>query len=499
MVPNVHIDEGSPMLTCRFRRFFCHCPGILMLLLVLRAGQAEGGGRTVVGYYPDWNRSSYPPSMILYRNLTHVAHAFLIPNADGSLGGTSGFAFPALVQSAHQAGVKVVVVLGGWGQSGGFSPMAADTAARRRFVQNVKAFCQANSYDGVDLDWEYPANLTDRGNLTILVHELRQALTGLQPPLSISMAVPAGNWTGQWFDFTSMVNDFDWLGIMTYDYYGSWTSKSGPNSPLYGRWSVNDQGWIDDSFSYYNVTRAVPATKLLIGIPFYGWAFDAATMYGISTGASQKSYQSIAPLIGQGWTRYWDSEGRVPYLINGASTQVMSYDDTTSLRVKCEYVVAKGIEGAIVWAIGQDYVNGGQPLLDALGRGLGLVTGVKPDEESLAPTSFALHQNYPNPFNPTTTMRFQIPNSPPAGWEHNGRAGTSQTPENHLGFVSLRVYDVLGRDVATLVNDRLPAGTYTVPFNGSRLASGVYYARFTVTDEMGQVKYSKVNKLLMTK
>jgi len=482
------------MLIRLLRPFARHWTGLLLLLLFLYAGQAEGGGLMVVGYYPDWIRGSYPHSVIPYRNLTHIVHSFLIPNGDGSLSGTSGFAYPALVQGAHQAGVKVVVALGGWDQSGGFSPMAADTAARRKFVQNIKAFCQANNYDGIDLDWEYPANAVDRANLTILVHELRQAFAGLQPPLSISMAVPAGNWTGQWFDFSSMKDDLDWLGIMTYDYHGSWTSTSGPNSPLYGKWSVNTQGWIDDSYTYYSVTRAVPTAKLLIGVPFYGWTFNASTMYGASTGASQKQYQDIAPLIGQGWTRYWDSEGRVPYLINAAATQVISYDDTASLRVKCEYIVAKGIQGTIVWALGQDYVNGGQPLLDALGRGLGLVSGVEPDEESLTPTTFALYQNYPNPFNPTTTMRFQIPES------------KSQTPENVLGFgiwnltfVSLMVYDVLGREVATLVNDRLPAGTYTVPFNASALPSGVYFYRLQAHISDGGQFYVETRKLVVTK
>jgi chitinase len=475
---------------------------------MLHAGRADGGGRTAVGYYPDWNRSSYPPSMILYRNLTHVAHAFIIPNTDGSLGGTSGFAFPALLQSAHQAGVKVVVSLGGWGQSGGFSPMAADTAARRKFVQNVKAFCQTNGYDGVDLDWEYPANITDRANLTILVHELRQAFAGMQPPLSISMAVPAGNWTGQWFDFASMVNDIDWLGIMTYDYYGSWTSQSGPNSPLYGSWSVNNQGWVDDSFTYYSVTRGVPPAKLLIGVPFYGWVFTAATMYGASTGASQKHYQSIAPLINQGWTRYWDSEGRVPYLINSAATQVISYDDTASLRVKCDYIVAKGIQGAMVWAIGQDNVGGGQPLLDALGRGLGLVTAVSLDEGSLTPTSFVLYQNYPNPFNPTTTIRFSVPSGRadrPESVEQipNSQYETSAAPPESgflsVRFVSLRVYDVLGREVATLVNDRLPAGTYAVPFNASALPSGVYFYRLQAGTSDGRQVQVETKKLVLAK
>ncbi len=74
------------------------------------------------------------------------------------------------------------------------------------------------------------------------------------------------------------------------------------------------------------------------------------------------------------------------------------------------------------------------------------------------PGVFALEQNYPNPFNPTTAIRFTIP------------AGTNE-------IVELRVYDMLGREVATLVNDRLQAGNYRVEVNGAHLASGVYLYR----------------------
>ena len=172
----------------------------LTLLVASCAGSAQPGNPTIVGYYPDWNRGSYPHNAIPYQNLTHIAHTFLIPNGDGSLGGVSGFAYPQLVQAAHQAGVKVIAVLGGWGGSGGFSGLAADSASRRRFIEILKNFCLTNGYDGVDLDWEYPANTTDRTNLRVLVHELREAFTGVNPPLTIFLAVPAGDWWGRWFD-----------------------------------------------------------------------------------------------------------------------------------------------------------------------------------------------------------------------------------------------------------------------------------------------------------
>jgi hypothetical protein len=69
------------------------------------------------------------------------------------------------------------------------------------------------------------------------------------------------------------------------------------------------------------------------------------------------------------------------------------------------------------------------------------------------PDSYDLAQNYPNPFNPSTTIRYQLPQD---------------------GMVTLKVYDILGSEVATLVNEQKPAGRYEVNFDASRLASGVY-------------------------
>ena len=81
-------------------------------------------------------------------------------------------------------------------------------------------------------------------------------------------------------------------------------------------------------------------------------------------------------------------------------------------------------------------------------------------------TEFELHQNYPNPFNPVTVISYSLPQS---------------------GIVNLKVYDLLGKKVAALVQDYQPAGKYKVEFNASSLSGGIYYYEI-ITSEFRQTK-----------
>ncbi len=90
------------------------------------------------------------------------------------------------------------------------------------------------------------------------------------------------------------------------------------------------------------------------------------------------------------------------------------------------------------------------------------------ESKSQSPNAFSLEQNYPNPFNPTTKLSFVIPARPAGG--------------GHSSLVSLKVFDLLGREVATLVNEPKDAGEYRVVFDASNLSSGVFLYRLQVGD-----------------
>jgi hypothetical protein len=84
------------------------------------------------------------------------------------------------------------------------------------------------------------------------------------------------------------------------------------------------------------------------------------------------------------------------------------------------------------------------------------------------PTEFLLEQNYPNPFNPTTKIRFSIPTSPQSPPYQGGEAKQGW-------FVQLKIYDVLGNEIATLVNEEKKTGIYEVKFDATGITSGMYF------------------------
>jgi len=111
--------------------------------------------------------------------------------------------------------------------------------------------------------------------------------------------------------------------------------------------------------------------------------------------------------------------------------------------------------------------------IDTTSSALDVVEEIIPEGPSVGifsdnlPKEYSLSRNYPNPFNPTTKIKFTIPQNPLLSPIYQrGDKG---------GLVTLKVFDILGNEVATLVNEQKPAGTYTVEFNASNLSSGIYF------------------------
>jgi GH18 family chitinase len=326
-----------------------------------------------MGFYTYY--SGLDPSLVPWAQLSHVAHAFLGLGSDGSLTPPSGYLNPALNAAAHAHGVKILASIGGAGSGATYSAMSADPAARAAFVNNAYAFLLANAYDGVDLDYEFPSNATDRANLNLLVQALRARFNAGGQAWLITGDLNWGSYYGQWWDVATLKSSMDWFNLMEYDMFGSWSGYSGHNAPLNDSTLPGGAAFSGTngsaSVAYY-LGRGVPPQQLVYGIAAYGYRYDTAALYqacaaGDCSSANNWPYSAVAAAIGSGWTRSWDASASSPYLTSSNGLQVISYDDPQSVLAKAQAMVwTHNLGGTFVWELSQDLVGSTHPLVAAM-------------------------------------------------------------------------------------------------------------------------------------
>ena len=158
------------------------------------------------------------------------------------------------------------------------------------------------------------------------------------------------------------------------------------------------------------------------------------------------------------------------YLFEGRSDGVyLSADDGVTWVQKNEGL--PGNPSIETLYINNNYIYAGTSQYDAWKRPVPDLVGVANNNTSI-PQTYSLHQNYPNPFNPNTVIGYDLPKA---------------------GFVKLTVFDLLGREVAVLVNQRQNAGSFKAAWDGSNNSSGVYYYKLTSGN------FTQTNKMILVK
>lgn len=342
-----------------------------------RAAAPEGGGE-VVGYYASWAAGQgYGPEDIPAERFTQINYAFA-----GIAEGRAVLSDPVRDERnlrgltalrEKNAGLRVVLSLGGWDESVGFSDAAASAKSRGVFVESCLDLILRHGLDGVDLDWEYPVSggapgvvhrPQDRENFTLLLRDLRAALDrqgrrdGKRYLLTIAGAVSGGYLAN--IEPQAVAEIVDHIFLMAYDLSGPWDACAGFNAPLYAPSDgpSRSRASVDGGISAW-LGRGVPAEKLVLGMPLYGYIYQGAGSRNNGLYQSFRSGQSVP------WNRIKDGclrqgayrqlrhqEAEVPYLYgNGA---FLSYDDPDSIAAKAELARRRGLGGVGFWELSQD-------------------------------------------------------------------------------------------------------------------------------------------------
>jgi chitinase len=394
-----------------------------------------GGAKTVLGYFVQWGiyGRGYRVKNIDTSNsaakLTHINYAFgnvrnnrcevglTIPSDPNTGAGGDAFAdytkafgaaesvsgtadtwdqplrgnWNQLKQlKAKYPNIKVLISLGGWTWSRGFSS-AARPENRQAFVAScIDAYIRGNLpvtdgaggagaaagvFDGIDLDWEYPVacglscgSAEDNANFTALLAEFRRQLDAVRPGLLLTIAAGAGVDKIRVTDPATYHQYLDFINVMTYDFHGAWDPQTNHHSALYASPadpSTGDQRSYNsnDAIQAFR-SRGVPAAKLNLGIGFYGrgWTNVSSANNGLyqsgsaAPGTYEAGIEDYKVLKTKSGSHYTDATARAHWLLSG--NQFWSYDDPALVFEKMQYVKNQSLGGAFFWEFSGDDAQG---------------------------------------------------------------------------------------------------------------------------------------------
>ena len=317
------------------------------------------------------------PREVNYALYTHLCHAFVTAGPDGVINKGRGAPSRELTTQAHKAGVRVLISLGGWGWDKQFAAIVSNPEAEARYVEGVVKMIDEYDYDGLDLDWEYPDTAKEVEGFERLTRTLRGRIDAIGKAkgrsMNLTMAASSNKGTLRWLKRDFLLENMDWVNVMTYDYAGDWTPYAGHNSPLFPstKEPTKTPRSIEATMLYLLEDRKIPADRLAVGLPLYGRGFNVAKPYDSTRDAPKKrlpnlTYRGIAGLEKEGWKRSWDEDIKAPWLISPDGSAVVGYDDAESIRLKTEWAMSKGLRGVFFWQVAQDRMpDGGNPLQEA--------------------------------------------------------------------------------------------------------------------------------------
>ncbi|TRM68200.1 glycoside hydrolase family 18 protein [Schizophyllum amplum] len=393
-----------------------------------QASNDTGSTKVAAAWLAGWHTNSTPAFSLddlSWDKYTKLTYSFAETTPDGGLdmSGSNGTLLPDFVARAKENGVTPAISIGGWTGSRFFSSAVATPENRTAFVKTVLDFAMEYELEAIDIDWEAPnnqglgcntINVNDTANLLAFLQELRadefgatlevSAATGISPFMDAD-GEPSAN-------MSAFADVFDYVAIMNYDVWGSWSSAVGPNAPLNDSCAApeNQQGSAVSAVQAWTAA-GMPLDKIVLGVPSYGHSFavnktsafngtDQLTLYpafnasafpagdvwddqpGVDACGANTTQGGVINYWGLVEQGYLGCDGQpadgVPYVFDECSmtafvynttTEVMiSYDSEETFSAKGAFIKDMGLRGFAMWEAGGDYED---ILLDAIRESAG--------------------------------------------------------------------------------------------------------------------------------
>ncbi|KAI1823786.1 endochitinase [Xylaria intraflava] len=346
-------------------------------------------------YFTNWGiyGRNYQPAQLPASQLNQVLYAFANFRSDGTVYssdtysdlekhysgdswndvGTNAYGCVKQLYILKKANrqLKVLLSIGGWTYSPGFAAAASSDATRTTFANTAVELVKNWGFDGIDIDWEWPASETEANNMVSLLSAIRQKLDSYSSQYAknyhfiLSVALPAGPDNYSKMKLSQMnAAGVDQFNMLAYDYAGAWDKTSGHQANLY----KDPARPLDTPFSTdvpikAYIAAGVPANKIILGMPLYGRAFESTNGLGQPyTGVGSGSWENgiwdykVLPRSG---AEYYDSTAGATYSYDNATKELITYDNVDMIKRKVQYIQSKGLAGSMFWEASGDKTGSG--------------------------------------------------------------------------------------------------------------------------------------------
>ncbi|MGC8864513.1 MAG: glycosyl hydrolase family 18 protein [Bacteroidales bacterium] len=318
--------------------------------------------RTIFGYHPYWMNNSW--GLYDWNLLSDLCYfSYEVDAGTGNPLTTNSFETAPVVDTALAHGTKVhlcVTLFSGHAQ------FLGNAGARQNLCAKLAESVRKRKIQGVNIDFEAVPS-SQRNALTAFMQELKHYIDTAAPGTQLSMATPAVDWSNT-FDLVSLSEVCDFFMVMTYDYYWNLSQTAGPVAPIYPMESGYRHG-VMRTLQYY-LSKGVPASKIVMGVPYYGriWPVQSAQAPSPTRGAgSAVMYRSVKgnSSLFNYQTRHYEPASRATYYAYQANGWNHCFiDEVEDLRMKYDLVHAYNLKGVGIWALGYD--NGYSELWELL-------------------------------------------------------------------------------------------------------------------------------------